>query len=340
MGPKRAYIPAECCTIVEGQIFKARLNGEQTSAMLAVACRSPKPNAELITTEGMDVLGHKSTSQNTTFTNFGLKVSEHMETIYSRVLQPPVVRYKSGAVVIAPNSAGWNLRGVKFPLGGVLRNWVIMAIKDNGRFDFGSPDTVKPIQDAFIQMCKVSGMQVIDERPRVIPCNLPPKGPDDFMRDSAARAITDTLNKLCATQKPNFLLVFLSSEDKNVYNHIKTQVDCRFGIPTVCCLSEKIQKPAGQMQYLGNIALKANLKTGGRNHELGGDALSILGTDSMILGADVTHPTAKESVKYTPSIAAVVGSWENTYSLYPGGLRLQKSRQEVSPLPLPLLPLS
>lgn len=302
--------------------------------MLAVACRSPKPNAELITNEGMEVLGHKSNSPNAVFRNFGLKVSEHMEAIYSRVLPPPAVKYKSGPVVIPRHSAGWNLKGVRFPLGGVLRNWSVIAVKDGGRADFASPDTIQPILDAFVNMCKVSGMQVVDAQPKMIrPCKLPPKGPDDFMRDSAARVISELLASMVATQKPSFLLVFLSSDDKNVYNHIKTQVDCRFGIPTVCCQSEKIQNQKGQMQYLGNIALKANLKTGGRNHELGSDALPVLGTDSIVLGADVTHPTAKESVRFTPSIAAVVGSWENTYSLYPGSLRLQKSRQEVCFLP-------
>ena len=237
---------------------------------------------------------------------------------------------------------------MKFPQGGTLKNWAVLAIQDGGRSDFAAPEALKAIMRQFVDMCKNSGLVIMEDQPRAIePCRLPPRNQQDPLREQAAVAISAKLETIIKSAKkpansqlPNFLMVLLSSDDKNVYNHIKFLVDCKFGIPTVCCQSEKIQKEKGQMQYLGNIALKANLKTGGRNHELGSDALGFLGTDSIVLGADVTHPTAKVSVKHTPSIAAVVGSYENTYSLYPGSLRLQKSRQEVShpPAPPPFLP--
>jgi len=339
IGGGKAFIPSECCQIIAGQVFKSFLTGEQTSAMLAVACRSPKMNAELITGEGLTILGHASNITNATLRNFGITVSESMEAICARVLPAPQVKYKTSTAQI--QNAGWNLRNVQFPQGGTLKNWAVLAIKDNGRSDFTNLEHLKSIVRLFVNMCKTSGMMVVDQEPRaLIDAKLPQKDfQGDPMRDNARIVIERQLAGLCDKSKapkqgqsiPNFLLVLLSSDDKNVYNHIKSLVDCKFGIPTVCCQSEKIQKEKGQPQYLGNIALKANLKTGGRNHELGGvNALELLGTDSMVLGADVTHPTAKVSVKYTPSIAAVVGSFENTYSLYPGGLSLQKSRQEVS----------
>ena len=339
-GGGRAYIPSECCTVIAGQVFKSFLTGEQTSAMLSVACRSPKMNAELITGQGLSILGHASNLTNATLRTFGITVSDTMEAIYARVLPAPQVKYKTSTAQI--QNAGWNLRGVQFPQGGTLKNWAVMAIMDNGRSDFNSLEHLKSVVRLFVGMCKTSGMAIMDPEPRTwANAKLPQKDfQNDPMREAARHIIERQLADMCDKNKtlkggqsptPNFLLVLLSSDDKNVYNHIKSLVDCRFGIPTVCCQSEKIQKEKGQPQYLGNIALKANLKTGGRNHELGGaDALGILGTDSMVLGADVTHPTAKVSVKFTPSIAAVVGSYENTYSLYPGGLSLQKSRQEVN----------
>lgn len=339
---RKAYIPSECCTIVEGQIFRSFLTGEQTSAMLTIACRSPKPNAELITGEGMGILGHKANSVNATLNAFGVKVSDQMEAISARILPTPMVRYKNSSASI--QQAGWNLRNVKFPQGGTLKNWAVMAIQDGGRHDFTGPqalDTIQGLMNEFVAMCRASGVNVVDDQPRkILPCKLTPRNGVDPIRNAAGKELAGKLTEIInskpakagASQTPNFLIVLLSSDDKNVYNHIKFLVDCTYGIPTVCCQSEKIQKEKGRPQYLGNIALKTNLKTGGRNHELGGDALQYLGTDSMILGADVTHPTAKVSVKHTPSIAAVVGSYENTYSLYPGSLRLQKSRQEVRPL--------
>ena len=345
-GGGRAYLPSECCTIIAGQVFKSFLTGEQTSNMLTVACRSPKMNAELITEQGLTILGHASNLTNATLRNFGITVSDTMEAIYARVLPAPQVKYKNSTAQV--QNAGWNLRNVQFPQGGTLKNWAVMAIVDGGRSDFTSLDHLKSVVRLFVGMCKTSGM-VVDPEPRTwANARLPQKDfQTDPMRDAARHTIERQLADMCDKSKPlkagqsstpNFLLVLLSSDDKNVYNHIKSLVDCKFGIPTVCCQSEKIQKEKGQPQYLGNIALKANLKTGGRNHELGGgDALGVLGTDSMVLGADVTHPTAKVSVKHTPSIAAVVGSFENTYSLYPGGLSLQKSRQEVTNIPPPYL---
>ncbi|KAF8455766.1 hypothetical protein BDZ91DRAFT_801275 [Kalaharituber pfeilii] len=334
-GRNTAYIPAECCTIVDGQIFSSRLNSDQTSAMLRVACRPPKQNAELIIGEGMAILGLKPNSPNHTLKSFGLKVSEHMEAINSRVLPPPTVQYSSSNIEIKPKTAGWNLRGVKFPHGGVLKNWAVMVIQDGGASDYSNQNSVKGIMAELVKMCRTSGVFVNDAEPRIIKfCELSRRY-GDRLRYAAAEKMSQVLAEIVASppktgilQKPNFLLVLLSSEDKNVYNHLKFLVDCKFGIPTVCCQSEKIRETRGRMQYLGNVAMKVNLKTGGRNHGLSGNALHYLGTDSIILGADVTHPS-QGSEEYTPSIAAVVGSYENTYSLYPGSLRLQESRLEM-----------
>jgi len=304
--------------------------------MLLVACRSPKTNAELITTEGLAILGH--TGGNQVLNTFGMKVSQHMEVISARVLRPPTVSYKGRPQQIRDNTASWNLKGVQFPQGGNLKNWAVMVIKDGEHTDFGGPDDINPIIDLFYKMCRESGITVTDNKPRILqPCKLTQSDfKQDPMRNNAESELRARLDVICnspkkpgASKTPNFLLVMLSNDNKNVYNHLRTLVDCRYGIPTVCCQSAKISKEKGQLQYLGNIALKANLKLGGRNHEVSGGALNYLSKDTIVLGADVTHPTATVSTQYTPSIAAVVGSYENTYSLYPGSLRLQKSRQEV-----------
>ncbi|KAF8243604.1 Piwi-domain-containing protein [Wilcoxina mikolae CBS 423.85] len=333
---QKAFIPAELCTIVEGQIFTSFLTGDQTSTMLQIACRSPKTNAELITNEGLAILGH--TGNNQILNKFGMNVSRNMEVISARVLGPPPVSYKGKTQRIQENTASWNLRGVQLPQGGNLKNWAVLVIKDGNRADFGGPDEIHPIIDMFVKMCRDSGITVSDNKPRALqPCKLTPSNfQQDPMREQAERELRQKLDAICntpakpgASKTPNFLLVMLSNDNKNVYNHLRTLVDCHYGIPTVCCQSEKIRKEKGQLQYLGNIALKANLKLGGRNHEVAGGALSFLGKDTMVLGGDVTHPTSKVSVRYTPSIAAVVASFENTYSLYPGSLRLQDSREEM-----------
>lgn len=51
----------------------------------------------------------------------------------------------------------------------------------------------------------------------------------------------------------------------------------------------------------------------------------------MMVGIDVTHP-GPGSVRGTPSIAAVVASTDIGFAQFPGSLRIQETRKEVSPL--------
>ena len=284
--------------------------------MLRVACRSPKTNAELITGEGLKILGHSVT--NPVLNSFGLTVRGEMEAVSARVLQSPSVVYKARKLVIAPNTASWNLKGVRFAQGGILKNWAVLVIKDSGSSDYNSIAETVPTVEMFVKTLRDAGVNVNSPQPfRTEPCMLP-KTQGDPLRNSAGEAIKAAISRICdaSSTKPGFLLVLLSNDNKNVYNHIRTLLDCRFDIPAICCRSNKIRDPKGQMQYFGNISLKANLKLGGRNHEVQGNGIAFLAKEpTLVLGADVTHPTAKVSTKHTPSIAAVVGSYEPSYSL-------------------------
>ena len=71
-----------------------------------------------------------------------------------------------------------------------------------------------------------------------------------------------------------------------------------------------------------NIALKFNAKLGGTNHHVRANQYGFLGKDTMIVGVDITHPSPN-SVKEMPSIAGVVASIDENYSLWPGSIRLQ-----------------
>ena len=48
----------------------------------------------------------------------------------------------------------------------------------------------------------------------------------------------------------------------------------------------------------------------------------------MLVGIDVTHP-GPGSVKGTPSIAAVVASFEDSYAQFPCSLEIQETKKEV-----------
>lgn len=333
---RKGDIPSELCEIVEAQPFKGFLTGDQTRYMLNSACRSPKENAKLITGEGLKILGHAhdSSPKNGTLDAFGMRVSDQMEIISARVLAAPKIAYSPQNTVldVQQGKASWNLLRVQFPEGGKLTNWAVLALNEGHRDDFSDEGALGAIATKFAASCTSHGIKVNGPPQSLVICRLP--GNDTPMKEYAGQVIDRHISNIChpsGKDKINFLLILLSDDNKYVYSWVRYSTDVKYGIPSVCSISSKIRKEKGQMQYLGNLVMKANLKLGGRNHQLHNSSglLRILGKDSMVLGADVTHPQKGQSVDHTPSISAVVGSYENTYSLYPGSLRLQKSKQEV-----------
>ena len=55
----------------------------------------------------------------------------------------------------------------------------------------------------------------------------------------------------------------------------------------------------------------------------------LLTMPTMLVGIDVTHPD-RNSVKHTPSIAAVVANVDHHFAQYPASMSIHKSREEVS----------
>jgi eukaryotic translation initiation factor 2C len=111
---------------------------------------------------------------------------------------------------------------------------------------------------------------------------------------------------------------------------LKKQCETVVGVVSQCCLTKHVHKI--NKQYLANVALKINVKVGGRNTVLV-DALSrriplVSDIPTIIFGADVTHPHPGEDT--SPSIAAVVASqdWPEV-TKYAGLVCAQAHRQEL-----------
>jgi len=120
----------------------------------------------------------------------------------------------------------------------------------------------------------------------------------------------------------------LQKKDDFINLGIKQLCTVKFGIRSQCLLLEKALNKSKQDQY---FALKVNIKLGGINHKLAGDALGWLTQEPTILvDTDVTHP-GLSSVPGMPSIAGVVASIDKDFVQFTASLRLQNSKQEVSP---------
>lgn len=106
--------------------------------------------------------------------------------------------------------------------------------------------------------------------------------------------------KLFLVLWPLFLNVLIS-----FVGDLKRICETDLGLVSQCCLTKHVFKMS--KQYLANVALKINVKVGGRNTVLV-DAISrriplVSDRPTIIFGADVTHPHPGEDS--SPSIAAV-----------------------------------
>lgn len=129
----------------------------------------------------------------------------------------------------------------------------------------------------------------------------------------------------------DLLWVVIPSEMKELYDQIKYLGDVKLGLATVVSVDKKIAgKPGGQGrgQYFGNEALKVNLKLKGRNQVVVSRLHFVNDGDTMILGADVTHPSTDGRKTKLPSVAGVV-MCDKYLARYHSTLSLQNRRQEM-----------
>ncbi|GAB2285498.1 argonaute 1 [Dionaea muscipula] len=118
----------------------------------------------------------------------------------------------------------------------------------------------------------------------------------------------DAVTKLRPQQKKlDLLIVILPDRSGSLYGDLKRICETQLGIVSQCCLAKHVFRI--RRHYLANVALKINVKVGGRNTLLV-DALSrriplVSDRPTIIFGADVTHHPEEDSI---PSIAAVVAS--------------------------------
>ena len=327
-GQKQNLLPAEVCTILERQPFRGKLLDEHIASMITVALQPPNVNARAITERGLDELGFRQGPN--PLAAFGVSIGTEMAVVPGRILQPPQLQYGQGAPRV-DDRASWNLRDVKFTVGGRLEKWAVLLIQDgNPRDEFaGETDPeLRHVIQGFMAMCRKSGMNVGRDEPTYAAVQLPRKEPSDPIRKKAIGTIRTRLMGI--NPKPSMVLVILSSGDKHIYSGLKHLCDVYLDVTTVCVHAAKIRKEKGQPQYFANVALKVNMKMGGVNHSLSQQNMSwLMQSPTMLVGMDVTHP-GFGTVKGTPSIAAVVASVDAKYGQFPATLRIQESKKEVS----------
>eukprot|EP00258_Populus_trichocarpa_P042759 XP_024458778.1 protein argonaute MEL1 [Populus trichocarpa] len=307
------FLPMECCKIIEGQRYSKKLNEKQVTALLREACRRPVEREHSIE----QIVHFNDVAQDDLAKEFGVSVKKELTCIDARVLPPPVLKYHDlgKARTVRPRVGQWNMINAKLFNGATVNFWMCVNFSSLGE------QMAASFCRALVGMCNNKGM-VINPAP-VFPIR---SGHPNQLEKTLAE-----VHSMCNNERKQLqILIIILPDVSGSYGTIKRVCETELGIVSQCCQPKQARKCSPQ--YLENVALKINVKAGGRNTVLE-DALNrriplLSDTPTIIFGADVTHPQPGEDS--SPSIAAIVASmdWPEV-TTYRGLVSAQKHRQEI-----------
>ncbi|GAA6007032.1 argonaute/piwi family protein [Rhodotorula paludigena] len=321
------FVPIECLELLQGAaIPPTQLSATQAAAMINVSAKPPAERRIAIDAIRKDAdvgPGSRAAAR-------GIEVEPQMMKIQGRLLQPPRVQYHQQSRVQNPNVANgaWNLKDSRFLLPGAsLKHWAVVVFADQR---FASPQAVEAFFSRLIFQLKQRGMLVGFEKPRIYWWD----GREDklnALKRGAGLVMQDKANNPSGAP-PQMLFCIL--QDPKTYDDIKRKAafDLPVAMPTQVMLLKKVLDQRGVDQYAGNVAMTINAKLNGINSAL--SAADSVPPKTLLLGADVTHPTGLGSPRagstegLLPSIAALVGAMDGTNMRYSAQVREQEPRKE------------
>ncbi|KAG8071810.1 hypothetical protein GUJ93_ZPchr0006g45562 [Zizania palustris] len=287
---KPKYLPMEVCKIVKGHRYS---NEKQITALLKVTCQCPQ-DREL---DIFQAVHHETYHKDPYAQEFGLRIDAQLASVEARVLCPPLLNYHdSGSEKnVLPKFGQWNMMNKKMVNGGEVNNWTCISfschVQENAAMN---------LCRKLATMCQISGMDF-----SIDPVLPPLTSKPEHVERALKAHYEDAMNILKPKGKElDLLIVILPDNNGSLYGDLKRICETDLGLVSQCCLTKHVFKTS--QQYLANVALKINVKVGGRNSVLH-DALQrtiplVSDKPTIIFGADVTHPQSREDS--SPSIAA------------------------------------
>ncbi|GAU41166.1 hypothetical protein TSUD_282390 [Trifolium subterraneum] len=279
------------------------------------------PCEEILIYQGFQTIEQKNYENNPYAKEFGISIDNKLASVEARVLPPPWLKYHDTGreKEYLPQVGQWNMMNKKVINGSTVRYWACINFSRSVQ-----ESTACGFCQQLIQMCKISGMEFSQEP--VIPVYS--ARPDQVKK--ALKHVQNTALDKLGGKELEFLIAILPDNNGSLYGDLKRICETDLGLISQCCLEKYVIKI--NRQYLANVALKINVKMGGRNTVLL-DALSwkiplVSDIPTIIFGADVTH--AESGDDSCPSIAAVVASqdWPEV-TKYAGLVCAQPHREEL-----------
>ncbi|KAI5007927.1 hypothetical protein ZWY2020_008975 [Hordeum vulgare] len=303
------YLPMEVCTIIEGQRFARKLNEKQVTGILRATCERPMDREKSI----LKMVKQNNYSADKLAQEFGVEVMDKMVNVQARVLPPPMLKYHDSGKdkACAPSVGQWNMIGKKMINGGNVQSWTCL------NFSRLPIDGVRRFCGDLVKVCNAIGM-VFNPRPVAEIFSASANNIEGALKDVHQRT-------------PNLqLLIVILPDVTGHYGKVKKVCETDLGIVSQCLKPDKVDR--ANKQYFENVALKVNVKVGGRNTALQ-QALAcriplVSEKPTIFFGADVTHPAAGDVT--SPSIAAVVASMDlPEITNYKAVVSAQPPRQEI-----------
>ncbi|KQK13776.2 hypothetical protein BRADI_1g12431v3 [Brachypodium distachyon] len=280
------YLPMEVCSIVEGQRYSRKLNERQVTGILRMACERPAQRESSV----LEIVNRNNYGNDHYSKEFGMNVMNQLTLVDARVLPAPRLKYHDSGRdrVCNPSLGQWNMINKRMVNGGSMNYWACITFSSRLH-----PNDIGLFCHDLAQICNNIGMESVESAIRNI-----------------HRHSSQVLAEQGLTGKQLELLIIILPDISGSYGRIKRLCETELGLMTQCCLPKNVQK--GGKQYLENLSLKINVKTGGSNTVLE-DALYkriplLTDVPTIVFGADVTHPSPGEDA--SPSIAAVVASMD------------------------------
>ncbi|KAK5124785.1 hypothetical protein LTR85_001498 [Meristemomyces frigidus] len=358
--PNHKYYLAQNLDVLGDQIYRQKLPSHLVASMISVARRRPDQNRAAILHEGLTSLRLHQHPAPPMLNVLGITVSRDMLSVPARRADVPTVCYgapqRGNNPVnprVTPDDGFWMTRGQTFvdsakgfrrPTGPNARPRVhFIRVNDNTAQFSGWQEEFRT---NFVNLHSSNGLDRLQQYPQNNPWTTLQNNPADWN----ALNLSTLLVRLKNVDQIGLVVLMLPKEDalyagrhamfKSVCEQIvgiKSAVFCEVSMES--SMRRRANEPVDVIgpramgAYMGNYAMKLNLRLGNTNHVLTPQGMPVViragqQLDCMMLGADVTHPSGGSSTG-TPSIAAVVGSIDGRFGMFPGSMRLQTPRNEM-----------
>jgi eukaryotic translation initiation factor 2C len=257
-------------------------------------------------------------------------MSTQMITVPGRILNPPTIKFQGK---VYPREGSWNSAGQKFNRGSIIRGgfsgFQIQFIdKAPKTGNFG---------ECFNTLCQNLNTYGIKIERKLAPLRIVTIGVSNPVNWNKIDDILESQFEDAVKKGIRWLWISIPSCSGYLYATLKKLGDIKYGIHTVVIRDENTQKvvqrgqdgtTSNNHQLIANEALKFSAKSGGLPWTIDPADLKIIGSGTMVIGIDVTHPSPGSQEK-APSIAAIVGSYDTQLSGWAADLRVQTSREEM-----------